>query len=748
MRQEKGINLRLVVAFIVFTLSSGFCLAATQLDPTFGDLGFVVKDFGLGDDEVYGLAVQDDGKIIAAGYSNNGAVNNLAVARYLPNGDLDQDFNGQGIITLSMGSGDTEARSLVVQPDGKIVITGSTDDGGSNIAVVRLTAEGNLDSSFGVDGQLMVPVEDGEVKTGEVQILPDGSIIVAGTILVDSSLDQSFFVKIKSQGELDETFGSDGLALINQEPYGIQITTFVLLDGGKFLAGGSIVEDSGAEAFLIRLNENGSIDELYGIEGGSLLSIEGTGSAVNDMLLVKDGAVLVAGYVDNGNYPEAFVGMVAEDGSFVSDFGESGLYRSTLPYENVANGVALQEEGSILVAGYADAGTGKDLFLMSVEESSQTLSGLQQIVALSEQNQAAPDDSESSDISSKEQPVNQSVELTSTYVATDVASNDDRGYAIALSSDGSVFTAGSSGNGSDLDFAVLSFSSVAVGTSSAYGNILNGVNSAGFSFKTEPVTDVTRVGAVSGGRIHKISDLSCQTCISECIEDAEDPIAGAVSCEEDTCFTTCLTVVSRGVTYSVYKNPIFREVSDDTVVVSPADGDIISDENFFMYDTVRSGQTGDGSGLGDYGSDIVEITPDTTYFVRAYAVLSDDTVIYGNQFTFKTRDACFIATAAYGSLLDKHVVILREFRDKVLLGDRLGERFVGMYYQFSPSIAGVIEQNELLRATVRIILLPVVFVAFFILKTTLAIKLILLSATVGLGLLVSKFLRKAQVSSI
>lgn len=567
MLQEKGINLKLVVAFIVFSLSSGLSLAATQLDTTFGETGFVVKDFGLGDDEVYGLVVQDDGKIIAAGYSNNGAVNNLAVARYLPNGDLDQDFNSGGILTLSMGSGDTEARSLVVQPDGKIVIAGSTNDGGSHIAVIRLTTEGNLDSSFGADGQLMVPVEDGEVKTGEVQIAPDGSIVVAGTILVDGSSAHSFFAKINSQGELDETFGSDGIALIEQEPYGVMINTFVLLEGGKFLAGGSVVDEGGPDAFLIRLKENGSIDELYGIEGGTILSIEGTGSAVNDMLFVKDGAVLVAGYVENGNYPEAFVGMVADEGGFVSGFGESGLYRSTLPYENVANGVVLQEDGSILVAGYENAGSGKDLFLMSVEESSNTLSGLQQITSLSEQSQAASDDSESSDTVGDEQPVNQSVELTSTYVATDVASNDDRGYAIALSSSGAVFTAGSSGNGSDLDFAVLSFSSGAAGTSSAHGNILNGVQTAGFSFTTEPVTDVTRVGAESGGRISKISGLSCKTCISQCNADQaaeddqtteEDQIVGECD-ENDICFTECLTVISRGVTYSVYKNPIYRE---------------------------------------------------------------------------------------------------------------------------------------------------------------------------------------------
>jgi hypothetical protein len=163
---------------------------------------------------------------------------------------------------------------------------------------------------------------------------------------------------------------------------------------------------------------------------------------------------------------------------------------------------------------------------------------------------------------------------------------------------------------------------------------------------------------------------------------------------------------------------------------------------------VRSGQTEDGHGTGSYDSEIQEITPNTRYYLRAYAVLSDDTVIYGNEISFSTDDACFLATAAYGSLLDAHVVVLREFRDRILMSTRGGRLLVGIYYDVSPQLADLVRENQLLRAAVRFALLPFVMLAYFVLKTGVVIKACLVVVVIGALIVVSRKTQKKQVASV
>lgn len=161
MRQTPKALSWLAVFSLLVTVCLGDGMAATRLDTTFGNNGFVVRDFGSGDDEILDLAPQTDGKIVVAGYYNNGAVKNLVVARYQSTGELDTDFNNDGIFSHSSGSGDSVVWSLAIQTDGKIVVAGAANDGDNNIAIIRLTADGFLDNGFAGSGQLLLPVTDG-----------------------------------------------------------------------------------------------------------------------------------------------------------------------------------------------------------------------------------------------------------------------------------------------------------------------------------------------------------------------------------------------------------------------------------------------------------------------------------------------------------------------------------------------------------------------------------------------------------
>src|ERR671935_228601 len=99
-------------------------------DTNFNGTGKVTTSFGgTAEDAVNALTQQPDGELVAAGISGNGSNYDFALARYKPDGSLDTNFDGTGKVTTAFGSGNDLASALAVQPDGKLVAAGSSDNG-------------------------------------------------------------------------------------------------------------------------------------------------------------------------------------------------------------------------------------------------------------------------------------------------------------------------------------------------------------------------------------------------------------------------------------------------------------------------------------------------------------------------------------------------------------------------------------------------------------------------------------------
>jgi hypothetical protein len=128
------------------------------------------------------------------------------------------------------------------------------------------------------------------------------------------------------------------------------------------------------------------------------------------------------------------------------------------------------------------------------------------------------------------------------------------------------------------------------------------------------------------------------------------------------------------------------------------------------------GQTDNGSGFGSYSSILSGLKAGTFYYVRAYAIDSNGRVYYGNQVGFTTSDSCFVATAAYGTLLHPYVKVLRSFRDQYLLDNVLGQNLVNLYYTYSPPVADYIAARPVVRGVVRVALLPVIGTSWLVLN--------------------------------
>jgi uncharacterized delta-60 repeat protein len=142
-------------------------------DPSFNGPGKVTTAIGSGNDEAHALARQPDGKLVAAGYSHNGANNDFALARYNPNGSLDTSFNGSGKVTTGIGSGDDEAWALVLQPDGKLVAAGGSYNGSQeDFAVARFLNSSTLTVAKSGSGSGSVSSSPGGISCGSTARRP------------------------------------------------------------------------------------------------------------------------------------------------------------------------------------------------------------------------------------------------------------------------------------------------------------------------------------------------------------------------------------------------------------------------------------------------------------------------------------------------------------------------------------------------------------------------------------------------
>ena len=171
----------LIIAGLFLCLSTSSSNAAPgDLDPSFGNGGKVITNFGNSFAGADDIAIQSDGKIVAVGYNRIGNIYNFALARYNTNGSLDTSFGTGGIVVTPVSQYDS-ARAAAIQSNGKIVVAGWNYIGSNRyFALNRYNPNGSLDTSFGSGGKILTPFGNGNAGATAVAIQPDGRIVAAG----------------------------------------------------------------------------------------------------------------------------------------------------------------------------------------------------------------------------------------------------------------------------------------------------------------------------------------------------------------------------------------------------------------------------------------------------------------------------------------------------------------------------------------------------------------------------------------
>jgi uncharacterized delta-60 repeat protein len=305
-------------------------------------------------------AEQTDGKIVVGG-SPNGS-DNFMLARYKPDGNIDSSFGNNGIVIHDLGSSLDFLSDISISSDGKILAAGnSTLNGVSSFVLVRYTNSGVVDNTFGTNGIAITNFSGLNSGASAITIQNDGKILLAGKVNGSAGSDFAL-ARYNSNGSADLNFNTTGRVSTNFDFY--DRTTSVIVDNnGKIYVGGISDNGSGSRHMRItRYNANGVLDSSYNNGTGSLLLLFGNSpdDVLSKIKLQQDGSVVACGFTNlNSTASDIALVRILTNGTLDITFGNSGLVQVDISNSSdAANFLAIQNDGKIITVGYSTSVSG------------------------------------------------------------------------------------------------------------------------------------------------------------------------------------------------------------------------------------------------------------------------------------------------------------------------------------------------------------------------------------------------------
>ena len=348
---------------VVGDSNSGIALArytsTGALDTAFNGTGMVTTSFG--GNEGRSVAVQPDGKILVAGF--------YGLARYTSTGALDTSFNGTGMVTTVVRSYSETGPSVAVQADGKILVAGDSGAPNYDFAVVRYNTDGSLDTSFNGTGMVTTDLGSGDDHAASVAVQADGNILVAGSRAYDFAL-----VRYTNTGALDTTFNGTGIVTTDFGGSFDRGYSVAVQPDGKILVAGESSNGGGNDFGLARYTSTGALDTSFNGTGMVTTDFGGFQDRAFSVAVQADGKILVAGESSNGIRVGFGLARYTSTGALDTSFNGTGKVNTGVGSADAAGrGVAVQTDGKIVVAGFAAShlsGFGYDFALLRYHASS------------------------------------------------------------------------------------------------------------------------------------------------------------------------------------------------------------------------------------------------------------------------------------------------------------------------------------------------------------------------------------------
>jgi uncharacterized delta-60 repeat protein len=344
------------------------------LDTSFGNHGRVTTDIAGGaGDQATALAVQADGKLVAAGLTSGPAGLDFALVRYWPNGALDPTFGDHGRVITDFAGGADAAHALVVQADGKLVAAGSATVGtNQDFAIARYNRNGTPDLGFGTGGRATIDIA-GAFDEARALVLQGGRPVAAGfTFTGDAATGDFALARFTAAGRPDGTFGTGG-RVTTDFAGGFDDARALVVQGGKLVAAGGATTGSSPDFALARYDDQGSLDPTFGT-GGKVTTdfapVFGDADEIN-ALVVQQGKLVAAGssFTGGGLRFDFALARYRQNGDLDATFGTRGTTTTDFARrEDRAQALVLQG-GRPVAVGSAVSGSGQQTFALARYQS-------------------------------------------------------------------------------------------------------------------------------------------------------------------------------------------------------------------------------------------------------------------------------------------------------------------------------------------------------------------------------------------
>lgn len=339
------------------------------LDDSFGTGGKVTTDFFGGIDEMLALAIQPDGKLVAGGLvslTTDPSRSDFGLARYNPDGSLDASFGRDGKVTTDFREGPDFLARILVQSDGKIVGVGSAVDPEnqvSDFAIARYNPDGSLDQSFNAGLRPGLVTTDFYGQTDyafTLADLPDGKLLVAG-LAGNPATDGNdmALARYNRDGSVDRSFAVDdepGIVTVDFFGEYDQILALAIQPDGKIVGVGHAEHPTrNFEYAFVRFTAAGELDDSFGLGGRFTYDGFGGPDGLHGVVLQPDGKAVAAGDIENpstGGDDFALIRLL------IADFDWTIAVVNQLPEEAMAGPDARSDLVKALEAADADLKNG------------------------------------------------------------------------------------------------------------------------------------------------------------------------------------------------------------------------------------------------------------------------------------------------------------------------------------------------------------------------------------------------------